>query len=166
MLIHPIDPVYDAGSRVLLLGSFPSPKSREMGFPYGHPQNRFWPVLAALWGEPVPEGADERRAFALRHHIALWDVLHACEIAGASDASIQHPIPNDIRPILAAAPIHNIYTTGSTSHKLYKKYIEPVCGRPAIPLPSTSPANARMRLPALIAAYRVILEALDAPIDR
>ena len=160
MLIHPIDPVYDASSRVLLLGSFPSPKSREMGFPYGHPQNRFWPVLAALMGEETPMGAVHRREFAIRHHIALWDVLHACEITGASDASIQNPQPNDIRPILEAADIREIYTTGSTAHRLYKKYIFPQTKREAVALPSTSPANARMRLGDLVEAYRVILPAL------
>ena len=104
MLIHPIAPVYDGKSRILILGSFPSVKSREQGFFYGHPQNRFWRVTAAVFGEPVPMTVPERQAFLLRNGIALWDVIASCEIEGSADASIKNAAVNDLRPILAAAP--------------------------------------------------------------
>ena len=104
MLIHPIAPIYDGKSRILILGSFPSVKSREQGFFYGHPQNRFWRVTAAVFGEPVPMTVPERRAFLLRNGIALWDVIASCEIKGSADASIKNAAVNDLRPILAAAP--------------------------------------------------------------
>lgn len=158
-IIHPINPVYDCNSRVLLLGSFPSPKSRETGFYYGHPQNRFWRVLSNLFGETLPITPEERRAFALTHHIALWDVLHACEIVGASDASIKNPVPNDLSSILNTADIGAIFATGKTAAKLYEKYQQPLTNRQITCLPSTSPANCRIVLEQLTDAYR---EALGA----
>ena len=157
MLIHPIAPVYDGKSRILILGSFPSVKSREQGFFYGHPQNRFWRVTAAVFGEPVPMTVPERRAFLLRNGIALWDVIASCEIEGSADASIKNAAVNDLRPILAAAPIRAIYVNGRTAAKLYHRCAEPVTGRPAVTLPSTSPANAGWSLERLIEAWRVIL---------
>lgn len=156
-VVHPLAPVWDSRSAVLILGSMPSPRSREEGFYYAHPQNRFWPVMAALFGEELPRGAEERRRFALAHRIALWDVLHSCEITGASDSSIRSPVPNDIRPILEGAPIRAIFTTGGTASRLYRRHIEPVCGRAATALPSTSAANARTGLAALLSAYSVLL---------
>ena len=153
-VVHPLAPVWDSRSAVLILGSMPSPRSREEGFYYAHPQNRFWPVMAALFGEELPCGTEERRRFALSHRIALWDVLHSCEITGASDSSIRNPVPNDIRPILEGAPIRAIFTTGGTASRLYRRHIEPVCGRAAIPLPS---ANCRTGLDALLSAYSVLL---------
>ena len=156
-VLHPLEPVADAGSRVLLLGTMPSPKSREAGFYYAHPQNRFWRVLAALWGEETPAGTQERLAFARRHHIALWDVLRACSIEGADDGSIRQPEVNDLRQVLERADIRAIFTTGTKAAALYRRYCLPVTGRPAIPLPSTSPANCRATLDELTQAYRAIL---------
>ena len=156
-VLHPLEPVADAGSRVLLLGTMPSPKSREAGFYYAHPQNRFWRVLAALLGEETPAGTQERLAFARRHHIALWDVLRACSIEGADDGSIRQPEVNDLRQVLERADIRAIFTTGAKAAALYKRYCLPVTGRPAIPLPSTSPANCRVTLDGLTEAYRAIL---------
>ena len=156
-VLHPLEPVADAGSRVLLLGTMPSPKSREAGFYSAHPQNRFWRVLAALWGEETPAGTQERLAFARRHHIALWDVLRACSIEGADDGSIRQPEVNDLRQVLERADIRAIFTTGAKAAALYKRYCLPVTGRPAIPLPSTSPANCRVTLDGLTEAYRAIL---------
>ena len=156
-VLHPLEPVADAGSRVLLLGTMPSPKSREAGFYYAHPQNRFWRVLAARWGEETPAGTQERLAFARRHHIALWDVLRACSIEGADDGSIRQPEINDLRRVLDRADIRAIFTTGTKAAALYRRYCLPVTGRPAIPLPSTSPANCRATLDELTQAYRAIL---------
>lgn len=155
-----IEPVFDSSSKVLLLGTMPSPKSREAGFYYAHPQNRFWPVLASLFGETVPVGREARRNFALRHGIALWDVLESCHIEGASDASIRGGIPNDLSYVLKAAPIRAVFTTGTTAHRLYQKLCAEKTGVPDMALPSTSPANARMRLADLTQAYQVILKYL------
>lgn len=155
-----IPPVLDGHSAVLILGTMPSPKSREAGFYYAHPQNRFWSVLAELFDEHVPEATEERRAFALRHHIALWDVLAQCDIRGASDAAIKNPVPNDIAALLCGSNIRAVFTAGKTAARLYKRFCEPAGCPPAIELPSTSPANARMRLSDLTEAYKVILEYL------
>ena len=140
-------PVYDENSRALILGTWPSPKSREMGFYYGHPQNRFWPLLAALTGEPVParEAIAAKKQLLLRHGLALWDTLERCTITGASDASIRDAVPNDIAGLLANAPIQAVFCNGATAYRLYQKYLEPVSGIPAVKLPSTSPANAACR---------------------
>ena len=140
-------PVYDENSRALILGTWPSPKSREMGFYYGHPQNRFWPLLAALTGEPVParEAIAAKKQLLLRHGLALWDTLERCTITGASDASIRDAVPNDIAALLANAPIQAVFCNGATAYRLYQKYLEPVSGIPAVKLPSTSPANAACR---------------------
>lgn len=154
---HPLEPVFDESSRVLILGTMPSPKSREVGFYYGHPQNRFWRVLAALFDEPLPTTNEERRALILRHHLALWDVCASCEIQGASDASLRHAQPNDLSRILRVAPIKRVATTGKTAARLYKKLLQPLY--PALPLlelPSTSGANASMRLEDLVQAYRAL----------
>ena len=155
-LSHPLPPVFNPDSRVLILGSFPSPQSREIGFYYAHPRNRFWPALAAVWEESIPLTTEERRAFALRHRIALWDVLASCTITGASDSSIRNPVPNDLTALLAAAPIRAIFTTGQTAARLYARCCEPQTGIPAGLLPSPSPANCRLPMEALVAAYRVL----------
>lgn len=154
---HNIPPLYDSESRVLLLGSIPSPKSREVQFFYGHPQNRFWPVLAAVLGEPLPQTIEEKRAMCLRHHVALWDTIAQCEIAGASDTSIRNAVPNDIGRILRESKIERIFATGGKSADLYRKLIEPQTHTPITQLPSTSPANAAWSLERLIDAYHVIL---------
>lgn len=158
VILHTIPPVYDRESRVLLLGTMPSPRSREAGFYYGHPQNRMWPVLAWLFDEPTPMGTEARRNFLLRRHIAMWDVLSACAIRGADDSSIRDPVPNDLRPLLDAAPIGAIFTTGKKAFSLYNRHIRPVTGREAVCLPSTSPANCRYEtMDTLTAAYRALL---------
>ncbi|WP_241155996.1 DNA-deoxyinosine glycosylase [Adlercreutzia sp. ZJ154] len=155
---HTIDPVFDRHSHVLVLGTMPSPASRKVGFYYGHPQNRFWKVMAAIFGEAELENTEERKAFALRHGIALWDVLRACDIEGASDASIRNCEPNDLSLIIGAAPIRAIFTTGAKATQLLEKYnagkwsdIE------RIALPSTSAANAQMSLAQLQEEYRKML---------
>lgn len=157
---HPFGPLFDERSRVLILGSFPSPKSREQAFFYGHPQNRFWRVMAAVLGQDVPATVEEKRAFCARNRIALWDVLAEVDIEGASDASIRNPRANDLSPILAAAPIEAIFCTGATSGRYYKRLIEPVLGISAHVLPSTSPANAAMTFERLVSAYAPIGEVL------
>ncbi len=156
-IAHPIPPLYDKNSRVLILGTMPSPVSRERAFYYAHPQNRFWRVLCALLDCPACEDSDSRRRLCLAHGIALTDVLKSCTIEGASDASIRDAAPNDLSPILNAADIRAVFTTGQTAGRLYRRLCEPLTGRPAIVLPSTSPANAAMRLETLIERYRVIL---------
>ncbi|MCL2496814.1 MAG: DNA-deoxyinosine glycosylase [Clostridiales bacterium] len=141
-IIHRIAPVYNAASRVLILGSLPSPASRSFGFYYGHTQNIFWPLLAGLLGQADPPPTVEaRRAFALAFGIALWDVLAEGEIIGAEDSSIRHARVNDFAPIFAAADIRAVFTTGKTAHHYYTKLAQPLTGREAIYLPSTSPAN-------------------------
>ena len=155
-IVHPIPPVYDEHSRILILGSFPSVKSRESMFFYGHPQNRYWRVLAAVFGEPFPEDIPARKAFLLRNGIAAWDVIRSCRIAGSSDASITDVVPNDLTPILGAADIRRIFVNGRTAEKMYRRYTEPLTGRPCVCLPSTSPANAAWSLERLTAAWQVI----------
>ncbi len=156
-ITHPLEPVFDERSRVLVLGTMPSPVSRERGFYYMHPQNRFWKVLERLFEEPCPDTAAGRRDYALRHGIALWDVLASCSIEGASDASIADERPNDLSRVLSAAPIQAIFCTGVKSGALYKRLCEPRTGVPAAVLPSTSSANAAWRLERLVEAYRVLL---------
>ena len=141
--VHPIAPLFNECSRVLILGSFPSVKSREAMFFYGHPQNRFWRVLADIFGELPPETVAEKRSLALCHGIALWDVIAQCEIAGSSDASITGVVPNDLSVILSAADIRAIFCNGNTAYTYYNKYCRAQTGREAVLLPSTSPANTR-----------------------
>lgn len=141
LVTHEFDAFFDKDSRVLILGTIPSPKSREQGFYYGHPQNRFWKVLADVLGEEFPQTVEERKRFLKRNHIALWDVLESCEIKGASDVSIRNARPNDMNRILQAADIRAIFATGAKAAQLYKKLCFPECGVEAVRLPSTSPAN-------------------------
>lgn len=157
-VVHPIPPLFNAQSRVLILGSFPSVKSREQGFFYGHPQNRFWPLLAALHDAQTPKTIPGKRDFALEHGIALWDVIASCEIVGSSDSSIQNVVPNDLSVILRAANIRAIFTNGKTADRFYQKYTLQNTGIPAVCLPSTSPANASYSLERLKTAWRVLLE--------
>lgn len=158
MLFHPIPPLYDEHSKILILGSFPSVKSREQQFFYGHKQNRFWRVMAQVLGCAVPETVEQKKEMLLSHHIAVWDVIASCEITGSSDASIRDVKPNDLSRILSCADIRAIYTNGSKAHQLYQKYICPVNGRGAYQLPSTSPANAGYSLERLVSAWKVIRE--------
>ena len=155
--VHNIPPLYDARSRVLILGSFPSVKSREAASFYAHPQNRFWPVLAHVLGEETPRTVEEKRALALAHGVALWDTVGACEITGSSDASIKNVVPNDLRRILDAADIRAIFCNGGTSYACYEKYCRAQTGRAAVKLPSTSPANARWTQQRLAEAWGAAL---------
>ena len=156
-VVHNIPPLYYSSSRVLLLGSVPSPKSREVGFFYGHPQNRFWRVLAAVLGEDTPQTIDQKRMLCLSHHIALWDTIAQCDIAGASDTSIKNAIPNDIGRLLRETEITRIFATGGKSAQLYRKLVVPQIHVPITQLPFTSPVNAAWSVERLIDAYRVIL---------
>ena len=158
MLIHPIRPVFDKDSRILILGSFPSAKSREEGFFYGHPQNRFWRVTAQVFGEKTPMSVDEKKSFLLRNHISLWDVIGSCEIDGSSDASIRNVTVNDLSVILETADIQAVFLNGKKAEQLYKKYLLPVVKRDAVCLPSTSPANASWSLEKLVEAWKIIAE--------
>lgn len=142
MQTHPFPPVYDSQSKILILGSFPSVKSRETNFFYGHPRNRFWKVIARIVGEEVPTTIEEKKAMLLRNHIAVWDVIASCEITGSSDASIKNVIPNDLSKILEEAEIVKIFGNGATACKFYKKYTYEKTRIEIIQLPSTSPANA------------------------
>lgn len=153
---HPFGPLYNESSRVLILGSFPSIKSREQNFFYGHPQNRFWRVIAAIFEQEVPQTIEEKKALILGNRLALWDSIASCEITGSSDASIRSAQANDISVILRHCSIEGIYCNGRKSHELYKKYILPATGREAICLPSTSPANAQWSLQRLVEAWAVI----------
>ncbi len=158
-IIHPIPPFYDETSTILILGSFPSVKSRESGFFYGHPQNRFWKLMARLYGEElVPVTVEEKAALLKRHHIAAWDSIHACDIQGSSDSSIRNVEPNDFRKILSEAPIRQIFTNGKKSHEIYMKYCFPQTQRKDICLPSTSPANAAWNMDRLAEAWKEILK--------
>lgn len=155
-VIHEIPPVYNKNSEILILGSFPSVKSREGQFFYHHKQNRFWKVLSAVVNDVLPETVDEKKEFLLRNHIAVWDVIASCDIEGSSDSSIKNAVPNNFSDILKAAPICQIYTNGGTAYKLYHKYCEKMTGIKAVKLPSTSPANASYSLDRLIGKWKII----------
>ena len=156
MVKHPINPIFDKNSEILILGSFPSVKSREQMFFYGHPQNRFWKVVSAVFDRNTPETVEDKRDFLLSTHIAVWDVIASCDIAGSSDSSIKNVVPNDLNIILDNAEIKNIYVNGKTAEKYYNKYIKDNIKRPAICLPSTSPANAAWSLERLIEAWEIV----------
>ena len=158
MINHPFPPLYDSRSEILILGSFPSVKSREQMFFYGHPQNRFWKVIAAVFGSAVPETVEEKKRFLRENHIALWDVIGACDIRGSADSTIQNVVANDLSAILETANIRHIFVNGKTAEKYYKKYTEKKTGRRAHCLPSTSPANAAWTLEKLLDAWRVVKE--------
>ena len=157
-IIHPISPFYDARSRILILGSFPSVKSREQMFFYGHPQNRFWPLVAGIFGEKVPESVPEKKQLLLRCRIALWDTIYSCDIIGSGDSTIRNAVPTDLAPVLAHSQITRIFCNGQTSGKYYRKYQEKRLGITAEILPSTSPANAAWTMERLKEAWRVIAE--------
>lgn len=157
---HSIEPVYNHESKILILGSFPSVKSREAGFFYGHPQNRFWRVLSGLCGGSPPVTTEEKEQFLLKHGIAVWDVIASCTIVGSSDSSIKDVVPNDLNRILQTADIRQIFTNGGTADKLYKKYLQPSTGIQPVKLPSTSPANAAWSLDKLVEAWKICLSFL------
>ncbi len=161
MISHPVPPVYDENSRILILGSFPSVKSRESRFFYGHPQNRFWKVLAAVYEEDLPETVPEKTAFLLRNRIALWDVIGSCDVTGSADSTIKNVAANDVSIILNNASIRKIYVNGKTAEKYYRRYLQKETGIKALCLPSTSPANASYSLEKLVESWKCIR--LDNP---
>lgn len=155
---HELEPIYEENSEILILGSIPSVKSREVGFYYAHPQNRFWKVLAAIFQESLPLTIDEKKKFLKRHKIALWDVVSSCNISKSSDSSIKNIKVNDIQKLIKKTNIKKIYTTGKKAYEIYQKEIFPQTKVPAIYLPSTSPANATYPLEKLIEEYKIILK--------
>ena len=158
---HPFPPLYDKNSKILILGSFPSVKSREQNFFYGHPQNRFWKVVSAVMDTDTPVTIEEKSNFLHENHIAFWDVIASCDITGSSDSSIKNVVANDLTDILKNADIRQIFVNGKTAEKYYNKYIRNTIGREAVCLPSTSPANAGWRVEKLVDAWSVIKEYLD-----
>ena len=156
-LAHPFPPVVDEHCRILILGSFPSVRSRADGFFYGHPQNRFWRMLATIFDEPVPTDIPAKKALLLRHHIALWDVIASCEIEGSSDASVKNAVPVDIACVTDVARIKRVVCNGSLAGKLYQRHLQPFLGLEAHIMPSTSPANASCSLERLIETWRSVL---------
>ena len=159
-IIHPIKPLYDENSKILILGSFPSQKSRQQVFFYGHPQNRFWKLLALILDADVPTSVDEKKEFLLSHNIALWDVISSCDINGSSDSSIKNVVPNDLSVILDNADIKSIFTNGKAAQKFYDKYLKEKFGD-AQCLPSTSPANAAWNIEKLYSEWKKILISLQ-----
>ncbi len=157
-ITHPLRPLFRADSRILILGSFPSVKTREYGFFYGHPRNRFWPLLERIFDVELSIDIEERRAFLLQHHLALYDVIYQCDIIGSSDASIQNVVPSDLSPIFTEADIKQVFCNGGTAYRYYQKYQEQNTGYQAIQLPSTSPANARSSMDHLYDQWKVIRE--------
>ncbi len=154
-LEHPFGPIYDKDSRVLILGSFPSVISRKKSFYYANRANRFWKVMAEIYGEEITDPV----SFVHAHHIALWDVIASCTITGSSDASIRDVIVNDIEGLVRNTNIKTVFTTGAKAAQLYEQYV--VCSREHLALPSTSGANARMKLDDLVKAYTIIKEKTD-----
>lgn len=157
--IHPIPPLYDSESKILILGSFPSVKSREARFFYGHPQNRFWRVVSAVVGAECPKTIDEKKAFLHSAHIAVWDVIKSCDIEGSSDSSIKNVVVNDLSEIFAAADIRAVFANGTASYNMYQKYNKD--GQEITKLPSTSPANAAYSVDRLIEEWKQIRKWLD-----
>lgn len=156
MIAHPIPPLFDENSKTLILGSFPSVKSRESAFFYGHNQNRFWKVIAEIFGEKTPETTEEKKRLILANNLALWDVIGSCEIEGSADSTIKNVTANDLTEILNKAPIERIFVNGKTALKYYERLIRPAVNRPAILLPSTSPANAVFSIEQLIQEWKII----------
>lgn len=153
-LTHTFNPVFDENSRILILGTFPSVKSRENQFYYGHPQNRFWKVTAALTDSAVPQTIEEKKRMLLAGRIAIWDVIASCEIEGSSDSSIRNVVPNDIAGLLEKTNIRAVFCNGGKAYELYVKYCENACQKKAVKLPSTSPANAAWSLERLTESWR------------
>ena len=155
-ILHPFPPLFDSESRTLILGSFPSVKSREAMFFYGYPQNRFWRLIALLCHEDTPQTVEEKSSLILRHHLALWDSIRSCTITGSSDSSVRDVVPNDLRVIFDNSKTERVFCNGALSHKMYMKYIYPQTGVAAVKLPSTSPANAAYSLERLAESWQVI----------
>ncbi len=156
MIVHPIKPIFDKNSKILILGSFPSQKSREQNFFYGHPQNRFWQVIAKVFGQETPVSVEQKTKFLLENNVAVWDVIRSCDITGSSDSSIKNVVANDLNVILATARIEKIFVNGKTAQKYYSKYVEKTIGIKAEALPSTSPANAVWSVEKLVDKWQII----------
>ncbi len=156
MITHPIPPLFDENSKTLILGSFPSVKSREASFFYGHPKNRFWSVLAKVYATDKPLTVDEKKKLVLENNLALWDVIASCEIIGSSDSSISDVTANDLSIIIKNSKVDRIFVNGKTAEKYYNKYTYPKTGIKAVCLPSTSPANAAWSLEKLVDAWKII----------
>lgn len=152
-MIHTFEPVYDKKSKILILGTFPSVKSRASGFYYQHPQNRFWKVISALVGRPTPGTVEEQKTMLLENRIAAWDVIYSCDINGSSDSSIRNVVPNDIGSLLNKTAIKTIYANGGKAYELYNRYCYQETNKQIIKLPSTSPANASYSLEKLVAHW-------------
>lgn len=163
---HPFEPVYDAKSNILILGSFPSVASRDQDFYYGHKQNRFWKMLAAIYDDFVPTTILEKKQLLLTHHLALWDVILECEVQGSSDASITHAVPTDIANMIAESNIQKIVINGNKAYQIFKKYHKQDITIPVIPLPSTSPANAKFTLELLCSIWKEALMGTDTIIEK
>lgn len=161
IIYHPFPSLYDADSKILILGSFPSVKSREQQFFYGHPQNRFWTVTSTVFKCETPKTVEEKKAFLHSNHIALWDVIASCEIEGSSDSSITNVVPNDLRPIIDGSHIERIFVNGRAAERFYNLYTRDALGRDAIYLPSTSPANAAWSIEKLVAEWSVIADQIS-----
>ncbi len=157
-LKHTFPPVYDRHSRLLILGTFPSVKSRENHFYYGHPQNRFWKVIANLTNSPVPETIEEKKKLLLTNHIAIWDVIASCTIAGSSDSTIRDVKVNDIKGLLDKTGISAIYGNGAQACELYNRFVREQTRIEIQKLPSTSPANAAFRLEGLCEKWKLICQ--------
>lgn len=156
MIEHPIPPTYNKNSKILILGSFPSVKSREYGYFYGHPQNRFWKVVSLIFEDEFPKTKEDKKEFLLKHKIAAWDVIASCDIVGSSDNSITNVKANNLKEIIENSKVEKIFVNGKKAAELYKKYIEPEIKISAITLPSTSPANAVYKLERLVDEWKVI----------
>ena len=156
-IIHPIAPVFDKHSDILILGSLPSVKSREQMFFYGHPQNRFWRVMEALFQSEPLLTVEDKKQFLLAHHIALWDVIYSCDIRGSADSTIRNVEPTDLNRILRHSNVSRVFCNGKTSGNYYDKFQKERTGIEAVTLPSTSPANAAWNLERLVEAWRCIL---------
>ncbi|MGI6040157.1 MAG: DNA-deoxyinosine glycosylase [Clostridiales bacterium] len=159
-LFHKVPPIYDAHSRVLILGTFPSPKSREASFFYSHPSNRFWPVMARIFGVELPQTVRDKRKLLLDKNVALWDVVASCTIENAKDSSIRNCEPHDLSIIFSVADIAAVFTTGAKAYQLYNRLCLKSTNMPAIALPSTSAANAKFSLDQLVDKYSAILQYL------
>ena len=159
---HELKPIYYKNSKVLILWSIPSVKSREIGFYYAHPKNKFWKILSIIYNVELPLTIEEKINFLKNHNIALYDVLASCDINSSSDSSIKNPIPNKLNPIIKKTHIKTIFTTGKKAYNLYQKYCYPETKIKAIYLPSTSPANCKKGIQEeLINSYKQIKEITD-----
>ncbi|MSB11298.1 DNA-deoxyinosine glycosylase [Finegoldia sp. BIOML-A1] len=159
-IVHPLKPLYDENSKILILGSFPSVKTREYGFFYGHPQNRFWKLMERLFDVDLDVSIEDRKRFLLEHNIAVYDSIYQCDIIGSSDSSIKNVVPSDLKEIVDYADINHVFCNGTASFKCFEEYHAKNLGVEATKLPSTSPANARYRLDDLEKEWKVILEYL------